>query len=93
MQAIGCVAARICNTNLCPAGIATQDPKLRQKLDVAVAAKRLATFFEASVELMATLARACGHNHLSQFCSDDIATWRKEIADLTGIQFAGASPG
>jgi len=26
MQAIGCVAARICNTNNCPAGIATQKP-------------------------------------------------------------------
>jgi len=29
MQAIGCVAARMCNTNHCPAGIATQRPELR----------------------------------------------------------------
>jgi len=41
MQAIGCVGARICNTNLCPAGIATQKPELRKKLKVDVAAQRL----------------------------------------------------
>ncbi|MDF5617466.1 FMN-binding glutamate synthase family protein, partial [Vibrio parahaemolyticus] len=34
MQSIGCVAARICNTNNCPAGIATQNADLRQRLDV-----------------------------------------------------------
>ncbi len=34
MQAIGCVGARICNSNNCPAGIATQNPKLRARLDV-----------------------------------------------------------
>jgi glutamate synthase domain-containing protein 2 len=28
MQAVGCIAARMCNTNNCPAGIATQNPKL-----------------------------------------------------------------
>ena len=39
MQAIGCVGARICNTNLCPAGIATQKPELRKKLQVDVAAR------------------------------------------------------
>ena len=45
MQAMGCVAARICNTNLCTAGIATQRPELRKKLDVNTSAQRLANFF------------------------------------------------
>jgi glutamate synthase domain-containing protein 2 len=31
MQAIGCVGARICHTNNCPAGIATQKKELRAK--------------------------------------------------------------
>jgi glutamate synthase domain-containing protein 2 len=31
MQAIGCVGARICHTNNCPAGIATQKTELRAK--------------------------------------------------------------
>lgn len=89
MQAIGCIGARICNTNLCPAGIATQDPNLRKKLKVDHAAKRLANFFEASVELMKVMARACGHDHLNQFSNSDIASWDKELAELAGIDWSG----
>jgi methylamine---glutamate N-methyltransferase subunit C len=89
LQAIGCVAARMCNTNLCPAGIATQKPELRQRLDVAVAAKRLATFFEASVHLMQVMARACGHDRLAKLCRDDLTTWKREMADLSGVRFGG----
>ena len=89
IQAVGCVAARMCNTNLCPAGIATQDPKLRKRLDVDVAAQRLSNYFMASVELMQVLARACGHDHLNKFNRNDITSWKKEISDLTGIDYAG----
>ncbi|MFG1783838.1 glutamate synthase-related protein [Rhodococcus oryzae] len=89
MQAIGCVAARICNTNRCPAGIATQNPELRARLDPARAAERLATFLSASVELMQVMARACGHDHLDQFKPDDLASWKKETADLAGIEWSG----
>jgi len=90
MQAIGCVAARICNTNNCPAGIATQQEHLRAKLDVEKSAQQLARFLTASVELMTVMARACGHTHLNQFNADDITTWKKEMADLTGIAYAGS---
>ncbi|HHN73103.1 MAG TPA: glutamate synthase, partial [Thermopetrobacter sp.] len=41
LQAIGCVNARICHTNDCPAGIATQREDLRARLDVEAAARRL----------------------------------------------------
>ncbi|MEQ8209183.1 MAG: glutamate synthase-related protein [Lacipirellulaceae bacterium] len=89
MQAVGCVAARICNTNNCPAGIATVRKDLRAKLNVNKSAEQLARFLNASVELMKVMARACGHNHLNQFNANDITTWKKEVAELTGIQFAG----
>ena len=89
MQAIGCVAARICNTNNCPVGIATQQEHLRAKLNIEKSSRQLARFLRASVELMQVIARACGHTHLNQFNSGDITTWKKEMADLTGIQFAG----
>jgi glutamate synthase domain-containing protein 2 len=89
MQAIGCVAARICNTNNCPAGIATQQKHLRAKLNVENSAQQLARFLKASVELMTVMARACGHTHLNQFNADDITTWKQEMANLTGVPFAG----
>lgn len=31
MIAEGCVMARLCHTNQCPTGVATQDPKYREK--------------------------------------------------------------
>ena len=36
MQAVGCVGARMCNTNNCPTGVATKKPELRARLDVAI---------------------------------------------------------
>ena len=89
MQAIGCVGARMCNSNNCPAGIATQRPELRQRLDIDASAKRLNNFFRASVELMQVMARACGHDALSQFNQNDLATWDREMAYLSGVRFSG----
>ncbi len=89
IQSVGCVAARMCHTNNCPAGIATQREELRARVNVDEGAARLARFLMASTELMKVMARACGHTHLNQFCRDDITTWQREMADLAGIRFAG----
>lgn len=89
MQAIGCVGARICNTNFCPAGIATQKPELRKRLNIDTAAQRLANFLDATIELMQVMARACGHDHLNQFTKDDLASLNKELAESAGIEWSG----
>ena len=89
MQAIGCVAARMCSTNNCPTGIATQNPELRQRLNIEKSSVQLGNFFSASIELMQVMARACGHNHLNQFTQDDLATWHREMAMLSGVKYSG----
>lgn len=89
MQAVGCIAARMCNSNNCPAGVATQKPELRARLNVQTSAEKLARYFGASVELMQVLARACGHDDVTKLCADDITTWKREMADLSGVRFAG----
>ena len=89
MQAIGCIGMRACHTDNCPVGIATQKKDLRLRIIVEDAAARLARFFEASVELMSVLARACGHESLSEFTIDDLTTFDRTIADLTGIPWGG----
>ncbi len=89
MQSIGCVAARICNSNNCPAGIATQKPQLRARLDIEASAGQLRNFLQASVDLMKVMARACGHSHLNQFSRDDLATLDWPMARLAGIPFSG----
>ena len=89
MQAIGCVGARICNTNNCPAGIATQKPELRKKLNIEKSARQLKNFFEASTELMQVMARACGHDDLSKFSQRDLATYHRDMALLSGVKYSG----
>ena len=89
LQAIGCIGMRACDTNNCPVGIATQREDLRARLPVDEAADRLARYFRAAVDLMQVLARACGHRHLADFSPHDLTTFRREMADLSGVRFSG----
>ena len=89
MQAIGCIGMRACNTNNCPVGIATQKGHLRERLPTDEAAERLARFFAATVELMQVMARACGHDSLSGFRFEDLTTFSRDMADLSGVRFGG----
>lgn len=89
LQAIGCLGMRACHTNNCPVGIATQKEHLRARLEIARSAQRLDRFLRATVELLQILARACGHSHLRDFELRDLTTWKRDIADLTGVRYAG----
>jgi glutamate synthase domain-containing protein 2 len=89
MQAIGCLAMRACSTGNCPVGIATQQNHLRARLVVEASARRLHNFLAGSVHLMSVLARACGHASVADFSPEDLVTWKRDIADLTGVRFAG----
>ncbi len=89
LQAIGCLGMRACNTNNCPVGIATQRKDLRSRLVIDDAAQRLERFLTATVELMGVLARACGHDDLQSFRVDDLTTFDREMAHLTGIRYGG----
>ena len=92
LQAIGCLGMRACHTNHCPVGIATQQEHLRQRLVLEASARRLANWFEAAVELMKVMARACGHDHLAGFRLADLSTWNRDLAYLTGVRYAGVKP-
>ncbi len=92
LQAIGCLGMRACHTNNCPVGIASQKPHLRARLDIERSAKQLARYLTATVELMQVLARACGHAHLSKLAPDDLTTWDRNLAYLTGVRYAGVVP-
>ena len=89
IQAIGCLGMRACHTNNCPVGIATQKPHLTARIEVEKSARRLANFFEASVELMKIMARACGHAHLSALAPDDLVTWKEDMSRLSGVAYGG----
>jgi len=91
MQAIGCLGMRACQTNSCPVGIATQKAHLRRRLKIEESAQRLHNYLGATVALMQVLARACGHDHLNRFSLRDLTTWKRHVAELTGVAFAGVA--
>lgn len=91
LQAIGCVGMRACHTDNCPVGIATQKPHLRARLPVQRAAEQLTRYLGAMTELMVVLARACGHRSLSHFTPRDLTSWKRDVADLVGVSYAGVN--
>ncbi|RMG46731.1 MAG: FMN-binding glutamate synthase family protein [Acidobacteria bacterium] len=60
MIALGCIQALKCNTNQCPVGVATQDPRLMRGLVVADKARRVANFQRKTVEAAFELLGAAG---------------------------------
>ena len=91
LQSIGCVGMRACHTDNCPVGIATQKPHLRARFPVQQASEQLARYLTATTQLMVVLARACGHDSLSHFTPADLATWKRDVADLVGVAYSGVS--
>ncbi|MBX2930387.1 MAG: FMN-binding glutamate synthase family protein [Chitinophagaceae bacterium] len=60
MMAIGCIQALLCNTNRCPTGIATQDPKLTVGIDVADKKIRMANYHSGTIKNFVELLGASG---------------------------------
>jgi glutamate synthase domain-containing protein 2 len=62
MMATGCIQSQRCHTNLCPVGVATQDPRRARALDVPDKSRRVQRYQEATVaqavQLMASMGCA-----------------------------------
>ena len=89
LQAIGCLGMRACGSNNCPVGIATQKETLRSRLIIDSSAKQLQNYFRATNDLIKVIARACGYDDISKFIHDDLSTFNSDMAQLTGINYAG----
>ncbi|MGJ8581549.1 MAG: FMN-binding glutamate synthase family protein [Psychromonas sp.] len=60
MMAIGCIQSRHCNTNLCPTGIATQDPARSKALDIKVKSERVKNFHDNTLASFLELIGSMG---------------------------------
>jgi glutamate synthase domain-containing protein 2 len=60
MLALGCIQARKCNSNECPAGVATQDSSLTGGLDVESKAVRVARYHAETLQAATDLMGAAG---------------------------------
>ncbi|HKM28909.1 MAG TPA: glutamate synthase-related protein [Anaerovoracaceae bacterium] len=86
--AAACQQYRICGSGLCPVGIATQDPELRERLKGDAAAQRVGNFLKVSFAELATFARITGHENLHDLSLDDLCTINREISEFTDIKHA-----
>lgn len=89
LMAAGCQQYRICGSGNCPMGLTTQDPKLRASVDVDKAARRVANYLNVSFEDLRRFARCSGHSSIHDLSMRDLVTIDPEIAQYTGIPFAG----
>ncbi|MDR0851079.1 MAG: FMN-binding glutamate synthase family protein [Clostridiales Family XIII bacterium] len=88
LMAAGCQQYRICGSGNCPVGVATQDPGLRERLDVSTAAQRVYNFLNVSTEELKIFARITGHKDIHEITTDDICTTSTEISSSTNISHA-----
>lgn len=72
MIAIGCIQALLCNTNRCPTGITTQDPKLTVGLVVEDKKVRLANYHEATIKNFVELLGASGLDEMKNITRSHI---------------------
>jgi glutamate synthase domain-containing protein 2/rubredoxin len=85
LVAIGCRQHRICASNLCPHGIATQDPALISRFDLGAGAIGLAHYLRAIAEDLDLIVRMHGKQSSSDLGYDDIVTTNADIAAFTPI--------
>ena len=88
LMALGCQRYRICNTGMCPMGIATQDPELESRLDVESGSMRVGNYLNALANEIRSFLRVSGHSGLEELSLGDLCTVSSEIAENTGIRHA-----
>ena len=86
MIAAGCQQYRICGSEKCPVGIATQDPDLRKRFDLPGAAMRVGNFLNATKEELRTFGRVTGHRNIHDLTKADLITLDRNIEEITGIR-------
>ena len=67
-------------------GITSQDPELRQMVNIDESAERLANFLRVSTEELKSFARLTGNNNVHGLSIDDLCTTNSEISNYTEIE-------
>jgi glutamate synthase domain-containing protein 2/rubredoxin len=91
LMAAGCQQYRICHTGRCPVGVTSQDPSLRERLDVDTSAQRLENFLRVSTEELCAFARLTGNDDVHGLDVSDLCTTSSEISGHTDIEHVGGA--
>ena len=87
MFSVGCIQALRCQTNTCPAGVATQDSRRQRGLVVTDKAQRVFNYHRNTVDDLAEVVAACGLEHPKELtpkllCHRTSSLHHKSYADL-----------
>ncbi|MCL2157234.1 MAG: glutamate synthase-related protein [Methanobrevibacter sp.] len=85
LMAAACQQYRICNSGTCPVGVATQNPELRNRLNIDSSALRLANFLKVTKDELEVFGRITGNDDIHKLSVDDITTINSEISEYTNI--------
>ncbi len=72
MLSVGCIQALKCNTNHCPAGVATQSRWFQRGLVPHVRAPQVANYQHAVLKEFAMVLASCGYDHPRKLTRDDV---------------------
>lgn len=95
MFALGCVQSLHCNTDKCPTGIATQNPRRSKALDVPSKAQRVANYQSSVIHHFKQMLAAAGLKSTAEISASDIyrrvsETQVKTLAEIYPVMPAGA---
>lgn len=91
MIAMGCTVCLKCQEGKCAFGIGTQDPELRKRLDIDVAAQRVANYIQAMTYEAVILAKAAGKSALANMEREDLRSSTLEACAMTGVPLIGTN--
>ncbi|MEC7729622.1 MAG: FMN-binding glutamate synthase family protein [Pseudomonadota bacterium] len=72
MFALGCIQSLSCHTGKCPSGVATQDPRRGNKLDVQDKSLRVYNYHKNTLDALQNLLEASGLRHPSELGPEHI---------------------
>ncbi len=78
-----------CHTGRCPVGVATQDPKLRARLNPDEAAERVYNFLHTLTIEAQLFARACAKTNVHSLEPEDLAALTMEASAMAQVPLAG----
>ncbi len=93
MLALGCIQSRHCNTNMCPTGIATQNPRRARAVDVGDRSQRVRRFHHATVEAFLELCGAMGLTDPDELSASSLLRRSKEGMKPFGRWYQPLEPG
>ncbi|RJS48272.1 MAG: FMN-binding glutamate synthase family protein [Methanobacterium sp.] len=85
--AINCQQYRVCYTGLCPTGVATQDPKLMDQLDLEQGISKLTTYLKLSAEEIANLSRIVGENDVNNLTRNNLISSSRDMSRATRVRW------